>query len=142
MRPRRFSHQPGSSARTIATAILALADLSACSSSFRDIADTPAQSAAQADQLFEALANRFNAVAIAPHYDAARTKIAKSALVPSRIFDDTSVWGTGLTGATRRLYVTGTIEDGRYRLDSRPALTPPARVGDTRHTIALTQTAP
>jgi len=163
LRPRRFPSAPNSSAptpRTSSTAFLrsfrprvpriatagfaasAIAALAACSSSFRDIAPTPAQSAAEADQLFESLANRFNAVAIAPHYDAARTKIAKSALVPSRVFDDTSVWEGPLSGAGRRLYVSGTIEDGRYRLDSRPALTPPARVGDTRHTIALTQVAP
>ena len=163
MRPRRFSYSPPSSAppkRTSSTvslliltrrisrlssAILAaagLAALAACSSSLRDIAATPAQSAAEADQLFEAFANRFNAVAIAPHYDAARTKIAKSALVPSRVFEDTTVWEGPLSGPSRRLYVSGSIEDGRYRLDSRPSLTPPARVGDTRHTIALTQVAP
>lgn len=123
--------------------VTALAAAAACSSSFRDIAATPAQSAAEADQLFEAFANRFTSVAIAPRYDAARTKLAKSALTPSRVFDDTSVWDSPLAGSARRLYVSGSLAaDGHYRLDSRASLTPPTHVGDTRHTIALSQLAP
>jgi hypothetical protein len=42
----------------------------------------------------------------------------------------------------RLLYVSGTATSGRYRLEPRPALTPPTRPGDTRHTIALESLTP
>lgn len=110
-----------------------------CSDTLLSAGPSPVLAEARADQLFEAFAARFNAVEFAPRYEAARLKLAQSALVPSRIFDDTTVWEARPSPAVRMLYVNGTTAGGHYRLDSRPSLVAGARIGDTRHTIALEQ---
>jgi hypothetical protein len=114
----------------------------ACSDTLRGVGPSPALAETHADQLFDAVATRFNQVDLAPKYDVARVRIAQSALVPSRIFDDTLIWEARPSAALRLLYVSGTATSGHYRLEPRPALTPPTRPGDTRHTIALESLAP
>lgn len=114
----------------------------ACSDTLRGAGPSPALAENHADQLFDAVATRFTQVDLAPRYDAARVRLAQSALVPSRIFDDTVVWAVRPSPGLRLLYVSGTTTNGHYWLEPRPALTPPIRTGDTRHTIALELLAP
>ena len=96
-----------------------------------------------ADQLFEAFTTRFAPNELAPKYDAARVRLAQSALTPSRVFNDTSVWEWRPSSALRALFVSGEpIDGGRYHLETRTALTPAARPGDTRHSITLEQLDP
>ena len=123
-----------------AAALLSLATAGACSDTFRAVGPSPAIAEAHADQLFEAVAARFNQVELSPKYDADRVRLAQSALVPSRIFNDDAVWETRPTPTTRLLYVSGNTVDGHYRLETRPALNPPARPGDSRHVVGLEQT--
>ncbi len=118
-----------------------LTGIGACADSLRGVGGSPAAAADHADQLFDAFATRFNAVEIGPHYNIARVRLAESALVPSRIFNDTAIWVSRPSAGIRLLYVSGTLVDGHYHLDSRPLLNSPARPGDTRHTIALEQLA-
>ncbi len=113
-----------------------------CAETFRGIAASPAVSQTQADQLFNAIATRFEDVEIGPRYDYSRVKLGQSALVPSRIFDDTLVWESRPTPTVRLLAVNGELIGGRYRVERQRTLTTPARLGDTRHTIALEQLAP
>jgi hypothetical protein len=89
--------------------------------------------------MIEGAAARFAPNDFGPKYKSARVKLAQSALVPSRIFDDTSVWDARPSPSVRYLYVAGTAVDGRYALESRPSLTPPAKPGDTRHSVMLEQ---
>lgn len=92
--------------------------------------------------MFEAVATRFAPNVYDARYNVARVKLAQSALVPSRIFDDTTVWGPRLDGPARRLFVAGTTgTDGRYHMETHATLPSVAHVGDTRHTILLDQTA-
>ena len=109
-----------------------------CADTFKNITTSPAVSQSQADQLFGALATRFDEVEIGPRYDFSRVKLSQSALVPSRIFDDTAVWESHPTPSTRLLIINGdAVAGGRYRIDRQRTLSPAARPGDTRHTIAL-----
>ncbi len=106
----------------------------ACSDTFR--------ASSRADQIFDGIATRFAPNVYGPRYNEARLKIAQSALVPSRIFNDTSVWGGSATLAptSRTIFVFGTpAADGRYHLDVRPSLPPASRPGESRHAIALEQ---
>jgi hypothetical protein len=128
--------------RALAVSTLISASGVACSDTLRGTAPSPAVSETHADQLFEAFATRFNQVELAPRYDSARVRLAESALVPSRVFNDSLVWMALPSADLRLLYVSGTTVNGRYRLDPRPLLTPATRPGDTRHTIALEQLAP
>jgi hypothetical protein len=125
-----------------AVACFLLSGALACGDTLRGAGPTPALAENHADQLFDAVATRFNQVELAPRYDAARVRLAQSALVPSRIFDDTVVWAVRPSAGLRLLYVSGTTANGHYFLEPRASLTPAVRPGDTRHTIALEQLAP
>ena len=127
--------------RALAAAAL-IAGIASCSDTLLSAGPSPALAEARADQFFEAFATRFNGVEFAPKYEAARLRLAQSALVPSRIFNDTSVWESRPSPTLRLLYISGTTSGGHYRLDSYPTLAPALHVGDTRHSIALEQLAP
>ncbi len=139
-RSRTPTHLAAISRRT-ATA-LALSTLTACAETLRPLGSTPAAAESNADQLFEAFVARFSPTGLSPKYDIARVKMAQAALIPSRVFNDTSVWSAPATATTRALHISGTLEpQGRYRLEIRPSLTPAAKPGDSRHTIDLEQLA-
>jgi hypothetical protein len=129
----------------VIAATVPLASGIACSDTFR-AAGSPAAAATavvHADQMFDAFATRFSPNVFDARYALARLKIGQSALVPSRIFDDTTVWDAHPNGSSRQLFVAGTMgADGRYRLDTRPSLTPMTRAGETRHAVMLEQTSP
>jgi hypothetical protein len=127
--------------RPVAAAVF-VAVAVACTDTLRGAGPSPALAETHADQLFDAVATRFNQVDLAPRYAAARVRIAQSALVPSRIFDDTLIWEARPSAGLRLLYVSGTTTNGRYHLEERPALSPPVHPGDTRHTIALESVSP
>lgn len=115
-----------------------------CADSFRGSGPTPAIAESHADELFGAVATRFTDVQLAPKYEHARLALAKSALVPSRIFDDTSVWSSQPSSSTRVLFVRGTLDDkaGQYRLEARPSPSEITRGGDTRHSMELQSLEP
>ena len=86
---------------------------------------------------------RFNQVELAPKYDAARVRARPVGARAVTHLRRHLVWEARPSAATRLLYVSGDDRGERhYRLEPRPTLTPPARPGDTRHTIALEQLAP
>jgi hypothetical protein len=71
-------------------------------------------------------------------YAHARLQIAKGALVPSKIFGDTSVW-TRSSGAVRLLETQGAFLDGKYSLASRAGVQTPRNPADGRHVITLSR---
>ncbi|HEY4130672.1 MAG TPA: hypothetical protein VGM50_08640, partial [Gemmatimonadaceae bacterium] len=87
------------------------------------------------------MSTRFAPNDFAPKYKIGRVKLAQSALVPSRIFDDTTVWEVRPSASERLLYVVGEPVDGRYKLESRTTLPPATRAGESRHTVSLEQLA-
>jgi hypothetical protein len=112
--------------------LLALAG--ACADTF-----TPA-SAAHAEQMVEGVAMRFSPNVYDARYNVARVKLAQSALVPSRIFDDSAVWSAYPTTSLRSLFVSGTLgADGKYHFDTRASLPPTTRLGDSHHAVSLEQ---
>jgi hypothetical protein len=127
--------------RSTVAAIALIAGNTSCSDTLLSAGPSPALAETQANQLFEAFAARFNSVELAPRYEAARLKLAQSALVPSRIFNDTTVWDARPSPTTRFIYVNGSTTGSHYRLESHPTLGPASRIGDTRHAIALEQLA-
>jgi hypothetical protein len=118
---------------------LACAALTGCADTFRGLGPTPASAESHANELFESMAARFDRVELEPKYEQARLQIMQAALVPSRVFSDSSVWSLMPSATTRVLLVHGATDEktGRYRLETRQSLTPLARAGDTRHTIQL-----
>jgi len=129
---------------------LALAAATFTTTACRDAATAFAPSPAAAPQtgveFFSALAARFTNVTRTPRFFAARSKLARGALTPSKILNDTSIWTAsgrrgddGKTRDTRELLVHGGLTSGRYVFDARPAVPLPAHPGDSRHLIRLTR---
>ena len=115
-----------------------VASLGAC----RDVAPafgkTSAAARANADDLFGGIAQRFTNVQRSPKFLVARGKLGKSALTPSAIFNDTSVWTAMLGDTTRVVTIDGEFLDNRYLFTARPwPATPPKDPGDSRHYIRL-----
>jgi hypothetical protein len=126
-------------ARVLRSSIsLALAGLLAAAGA---CADTfPPGSAGRAEQMVEGMAMRFAPNVYDARYNTARVKLAQSALVPSHIFDDTTVWSTRPSASLRSLFVSGTLgADGRYHFDARTSMLAPTRLGDSFHAVNLEQ---
>ena len=130
---------PARLTRRVAIAAL-IAGSASCADTLLSAGTTPAQAEAHADALFEAFANRFNSVELAPKYANARIRLAQSALTPSKIFDDSEVWEAQPSAKERLLFVNGVTTNGHYHLESHPAVAALQRPGDTRHIISLEQT--
>lgn len=97
---------------------------------------------ANADALFSALEQRFTAVVRLPKFQHARMRIARYALAPSKLVNDTSLW-TGMrsvrTGSERSLELSGAMTNGQYVFTPRDRAPQPARTGESRHLIGLLQ---
>ena len=93
-----------------------------------------------ADQLFVAFGQRFGEIVRSPKYEYARLQLAKHALLPSHVFEDTTVW-TGSSGAVRLLEIQGVFQAGRYALSAHTGVPAPKNPGDGRHVITLSRLA-
>ena len=106
-----------------------------CRDVARELGSGPGGPAA-ADDLVVAIATRFGSIQRGPRFSAARPKLARSALVPSRVFDDPDVW-TAREGEWRQLDFFGHRVGEAYRLDVRPSAAPPRDPGDYRGRLRL-----
>ena len=144
MRKCRARHRLRGGPAPRAFALAALASIALTTASCRDAAlafgPNRAAAAAHADQLFDAYGRRFENVYRDPKFDRGREILAAGSLVPSRVFDDTSVWSVRPTPVTRTMFVEGFYGAGRYQLLSRPFPVPvPNRPAASRHVVALTR---
>ncbi len=116
----------------------AIASLGAC----RDVAPafgtTSGAARANADGLFGGIAQRFTNVQRSPKFLIARGKLGKNALIPSVIYNDTSVWTAWGDDSTRTITLDGEFSNNRYLFTARPwPATPADEPGDSRHYIRL-----
>ena len=114
----------------------------ACRQAWRGLGPSGVAVERNADQLFGAMVIRYTQVTRDAKYEFARDQLNRSALVPSRIFDDSAVWTNQPSPVLRALFVQGTAESGHYMLASRTTVTRPARMGDSRHIITLARLSP
>ena len=127
---------------TLSTAWLALASISlasACADTLRPLSPSALAAADRAQQLFDGLAWRYTNVERNAKYEVARHHLTQAALVPSRVFDDSSTWTGKPLASARILQISGSLVEGHYLLEARPLTTPPMRPGDTRHSVMLTR---
>jgi hypothetical protein len=90
-----------------------------------------------AEQMFGGIAQRFTNVQRDPKFQAARGKLGKNALTPSRIYNDTSVWSAIGNDNTRTATVEGEYRNGRYSFTEKPISNQADAPGDARHTMIL-----
>ena len=109
--------------------------LPGCPEAARPLGSGPGGKAA-ADDLAVAIATRFGPIERGPAFDAARPKLARAAMVPSRVFDEADVWTTEEANV-RQLDLFGHRDGEAYRLDMRPSAPPPQEAGDYRGRLRL-----
>lgn len=90
------------------------------------------------DQLFGALSDRFLEITRNPKYEYGRKQIARGALAPSRVFEDSAVW-TASSGPVRMLETFGSTVDGQYHMSSRRGIPAPQKPADGRHVTTLSR---
>lgn len=112
-----------------------LASLPACREVARELGSGPAGTGAAVD-LVAALATRFGPIDRGPRFDAARSRLARAALVPSRVFDDADLW-TAREEDRRHLGFFGRREGEGYHLEVDESPPPPTRPGDYRGRLDL-----
>jgi hypothetical protein len=90
--------------------------------------------------IVDALADRFGPVVREPGFDALRPTLARSALVPSPLFDDSTAWLT--RGDTWRAFeLAGLMSGGAYRMGLRAQAPQPAVGGQYRGSTRLERLA-
>jgi len=95
--------------------LLGLATLPACRRAVLALGDTPGEAAHNGGELVGALASRVGPLQRDAAFAVLRPKLSRAALVPSRAFDDPSVW-TRAKGPSRELAFGGARDQGRYRV--------------------------
>lgn len=93
---------------------------------------------ASVDQLFGALGERHADMTRNAKYEYARLELAKHALVPSHVFEDSAAW-TGSSGAVRLLEIQGGYQNGRYVLTAHPGVPGPRSPAEGRHVVTLSK---
>jgi hypothetical protein len=140
---RRVRSCTPSTAALSAAALLALfLGPVACRQALRGLGPGGVALERNADQLFGAMVVRYTGVARDARYELARNRLNRSALVPSHIFDDSTIWSSMPSPVLRALFVEGVPENGRYALAARTTVTRPARLGESRHIITLARLSP
>jgi hypothetical protein len=111
-----------------------------CRDALSELNRPPANSptgAIPADELFTALERRYSDVQRTDAHTSARRRLAEGALIPSRVFSDTSVWSVRPSTTTRMMFAEGRMTPDGYRMRMTPIPPSYGRAGDARHTISL-----
>lgn len=102
----------------------------------------PASSAAHLDAFAESFERRFTNVVRDARFSAARLRIARHALTPSRLSRDTTVWTATRntpTGPEHDLMLRGAFDGNSYRFSTMTAPPTPSAIGEARHAMRLRQ---
>jgi hypothetical protein len=108
----------------------------ACRDAISAHAPEPVAARDAASQVATSVQFRFETPARDDRFDHARLRIARYALAPSKLEDDTLLW-TARQGARRELLALGQPTAQGYRLRAARSVPLPARVGESRHYVAL-----
>jgi len=125
---------PGRAAAAVL--LLAVSIPGACRRVVGSLGHGPREASVHANGLLSALASRFGDVERDPSFEALRPRLARSALVPSRLHGDRTLW-TRVEGSARVLEFAGFRDSGRYRLTVRPGVAPPDEAAEYRGVLHL-----
>ena len=101
------------------------------------VSDHPTTPAVKLTQLTDAFAARFTAPERSGRFETARRRLVSGSLLPSRVFNDSSIWSATIPPAGRLLTARGTLTDRGYRFEVAPASDELHKPADTHHSIAL-----
>lgn len=101
-----------------------------------------ASARANADAFASAIEARFTKVVRTPRFARSRVRIARYALAPSKLAQDTAIWTTMRStpnGAERDLEIAAGLVNGQYSFIDKANVASPSRTGDERHFMRLQQ---
>jgi hypothetical protein len=110
----------------------------ACAQTISQLGPSPAAATAHADTLLMALGARFGPHDLDARLTAIRPRLVQGSLVPSRIFDDSTMW-TEAEGSVRELELTGDRTGNGYRIGVAPAVPLPAHAAEYHRRVLLKQ---
>ena len=135
-------HSPLRHARNPVAVIVLAAVLTiysaSCKASIDAFGTNPAQARAAAENTFAAFAYRFYEVRREPVFDRARELMGQYALIPSKLYRDSTLWNVTSRDSSRSLIVGATFADNHYTFAANPQAPPPGKIGDQRHSLNLT----
>jgi hypothetical protein len=118
-------------------ATLLLASGSSCRASIDAFGADPAYARHVAENTFAAFAFRFYQVTRDSSFNRARNRMGQYALIPSRLFRDSSLWNSFPPDSSRTLLVAATFTGNSYRFAANRQAPQPRALGDQRHALNL-----
>jgi len=136
-----WQHSPLRRKRNLLTAAALTAILlvsgAGCKASIDAFGINPTHARHVADNAFAGIGYRFYNVRRDSAFARARTLMGKHALIPSRLFQDSTIWNVNSPDSSRTLIVVATLVDGHYTFAGNPKAPPPQSLGDQRHLLNL-----
>jgi hypothetical protein len=108
-----------------------------CRASIDAFGTSPAQARAAAENAFAAFAYRFYEVRREPSFERARELMGQYALMPSRVYRDSTLWNVSSPDSTKTLIVGASFADNQYTFASNRQAPPVRSLGDQRHSLNL-----
>jgi hypothetical protein len=121
---------------TVLTALFAVYG-SGCMASIDAFGTSPRYARAAAENTFAAFAYRFYEVRREPSFNRARELMGQYALVPSKLYRDSTLWNVTSPDSSRTLIVGATFADNHYTFAATAQARPPRALGDQRHSLNL-----
>jgi hypothetical protein len=131
----RPDRRPARARRGAALLLLAAPLLASCRAAIDAYDPDAAVARDAASQVASSVQFRFDSPARDPRYEHARMRLARYALAPSKLVDDT-IWSSN-RGSERLLIARGQRVGTIYKLSAAAQVAPPARVGESRHFVSL-----
>jgi hypothetical protein len=108
-----------------------------CKASIDALGSNPSTARHVADNAFAGFAYRFYNLRRDSSFARARTLMGRNALIPSRLYQDSTIWNVTSPDSSRSLIVGGAFADNRYTFAGNSQAPPPRSLGDQRHVLHL-----
>jgi len=122
---------------TAGLATLILASGTACRASIDAFGADPAYARHVAENTFAAFAYRFYQVTRDSSFSRSRNLMGQYALIPSRLYKDTTLWNVFPADSSRTLLVGASFTGNRYTFTASRQAPEPRALGDQRHALNL-----
>ena len=118
-------------------ALLLASSGTACRASIDAFGADAARARYAAETLFAGFAYRFYEVTRDSAFERARKEMGENALIPSRLYRDSTIWNDRGADSSRTLVVGATFTGNRYVFTANPRTPAPRALGDERHALTL-----
>jgi hypothetical protein len=118
-------------------ALVLATSATACRSSIDALGTSPAAARRNADHLYAGFGYRFYEVQRDSNFERARTLMGQYALIPSRLYRDSTIWNQQRPDSSRTLVVGARFTNNHYTFTANPQAPQPRALGEERHALQL-----